>query len=269
MLTESILDFTVNEAPEGRPVPCRITITDASGALAAFIPATVIDTNAMALTTRPGVIYTRDGRVQINLLAGDYTVYASRGMEYSVATQQVSIAKGESKTVNLSIRREVNTKGWVAADTHIHTLTHSGHGDATIDERMLTIAGEGIELAVATDHNHHADYSEAAVRTKLREHFTSVIGNEVTTKVGHFNAFPIASGSTVADYNTNDWTVLLKNMRATPGVQVITLNHPRDLHGGFIPLGATNFNPVTGQHVRLRNELFDAMEVITSGAMQS
>lgn len=271
LFKECALTITAVEGPGGTPLPCRITIADGNGALAALLPmsGSGTNTNSLAMSVRPGVIYTRDGKASVNLLPGDYMVYASRGMEYSVATQQVTVAKGQTQSVNLSIRKEVNTKGWVAADTHIHTRTHSGHGDATIDERMLTIAGEGIELAIATDHNHHADYSEAAVRTKLKEHFTSVVGNEVTTKVGHFNAFPIASGSTVADFKSEDWGHLIRGMRATPGVQVVTLNHPRDLHSGFIPLGVTNFNPVTGQHVRLTNEVFDAMEVITSGAMQS
>lgn len=268
---ECALMVKVVEGPGDTSLPCRITVADGNGALAALLPrrGSGTNTNSLAMSVRPGVIYTRDGTAEMNLLPGDYTVYASRGMEYSVATQQVTIAKGQTQSVNLSIRKEVNTKGWVAADTHIHTRTHSGHGDATIDERMLTIAGEGIELAIATDHNHHADYSDAATRTKLKEHFTSVIGNEVTTKVGHFNAFPIASGSTVADFKSDNWTELLRGIRATPGVQVVTLNHPRDLHSGFVPLGATNFNPVTGRHVRITNEVFDAMEVITSGAMQS
>jgi len=270
LLNQGSLQLKVTEAPNSQPIPCRITITDASGALAALIPLSGTDTNSLATTTRPGVIYTRDGTTRLGLLPGNYTIYASRGLEYSVATQQVTIAHGSTQTVNLAIRREVNTKGWVAADTHIHTRTHSGHGDATIDERMLTIAGEGIELAIATDHNHHTDYSAAALRTKLQQHFTSVIGNEVTTKNGHFNAFPITNqSSTVADFKSTDWGELLRGIRSTPGVQVITLNHPRDLHSGFIPLGLTNFNPITGQHVRLTNEVFDALEVITSGAMQS
>ena len=46
-------------------------------------------------------------------------------------------------------------------DTHIHTLELSGHGDASVVERALTLAGEGIELAIATEHNRVADYSPA------------------------------------------------------------------------------------------------------------
>lgn len=265
-LAEARLELraTTRDAPGA--LPCRFTIVDSSGALAAIRPGT---TNHAGFTTRPGVVYTGDGAALVGLLPGQYTVFASRGFEYSVATQTVSIAIGQTKTVALSLRRTVPTHGWVAADTHIHTLTRSKHGDATEEERMLTIAGEGIELAVATDHNHHADYTEAARRTQTSNRFTAVIGNEVTTKAGHFNAFPIQAGSPVADFSVTNWSDLLKGIRSAPGVQVVTLNHPRDLHSGFIPLGPANFNPVSGAALRGQDFSFDGLEVITSAAMQS
>jgi hypothetical protein len=164
----------------------------------------------------------------------------------------------------------VDTAGWIAADSHIHTLTFSGHGDATVEERMLTIAGEGIELAIATDHNHHTDYTPFAASAALVGQFTPVVGNEVTTKHGHFNAFPILPGASVVNYEQEDWAKLVSDMRATPGVKVVTLNHPRDLHSGFVPFGGVQFNPSSGKH-RQGDALehIDAIEVVTSAAMQS
>ena len=265
-LTQATLDLRVTDSDTKTGLPCRLTIVDSEGALAALLPST---TNQTEIAARPGVLYTRDGSARVGLLPGAYTVFSSRGFEFSVATQAVTLVAGQTQTVALTIHRAVPTHGWVAADTHIHTLTKSKHGDATEDERMLTIAGEGIELAVATDHNVHADHTEAAQRTRTSDRFTSVIGNEVTTKAGHFNAFPIAPGSAVADFNTTNWSVLLPGIRATPGVQVITLNHPRDLHSGFVPLGPANFNPVSGAALRGQEFSFDGLEVITSAAMQS
>jgi hypothetical protein len=61
----------------------------------------------------------------------------------------------------------------------------------------------------------------------------------------------------------------MKSIRATPGVQVVVLNHPRDSHANFEPFAATNFNPVSGENLRGPEFTFDAMEVINSGAMQS
>lgn len=269
-LGQAILDLAAHDGSMkgGEWWPCRFTIVDQAGALAAVRLATA-ETNGVSAAARPGVVYAGTGRVRVGVTPGTYTVFASRGFEYSVVTQVVTVAAGQTANKFFGLRRTVPTHGWIAADTHIHTFTKSRHGDATEDERMLTIAGEGIELAVATDHNVHADYTEAAQRTRLAGRFTSVIGNEVTTKAGHFNAFPIQPGSPVADFSTTNWPALIKGIRATPGVQVITLNHPRDLHSGFVPLGPANFNPVSGAALRGQEFAFDGLEVITSAAMQS
>ena len=245
-------------------IPCRITVTDEKGHLAALHSG-----QPGSLALRPGVAYTGDGSARLGVLPGRYTVYASRGFEFGVAQKQVTVAAGETAFVPLKIRREVPTPNLVACDTHIHTLTFSGHGDSTVEERMLTIAGEGIELAVSTDHNHHADYQPAAIKTATSRHFTTVIGNEVTTTTGHFNAFPIELDSPLPNHELSDWAQLMQAMRALPGVRVITLNHPRDDHTSFTPLGPEHFNPVSGAHLGGKPYTFDALEVVTSAAMQS
>lgn len=265
MLKESQIEVTVIDEDSKREIPCRITLTKPDGTLQPLRAEPAGD-----LATRIGVVYARAGKATLSLPQGDYLLTAGRGFEWGTNTTRISLRPGESKHVALSLSREVSTKGWIAADSHIHTLTHSGHGDARLEERMITIAGEGIELAIATDHNHHADYAPVQKSLGLQDRFTSVIGNEVTTKRGHFNAFPIQPGAPVVDHREEDWSKLLPAIRSTPGVEVITLNHPRDLHSGFIPLGAAHFHPKTGQH-RDADALkhVDAIEVVTSGALQS
>lgn len=263
-LSGATIDVTVTDNETGGELPCRLTVTRPDGTLQ---PLRAEPAGAVAV--RVGVVYTRDGRATISLPPGDYVLHAGRGFEWGVERVAIKLSEGETKPVAVHLRREVDTSGWIASDSHIHTLTHSGHGDAKIEERMLTIAGEGIELAIATDHNHHTDYAPHAASMGVADRFTPVIGNEVTTKHGHFNAFPIQPGAKVVDVKEDDWVKLLPNIRATPGVQVITLNHPRDVHSGFIPLGGVQFNPKTGKHRQEAALDIDAMEVITSGAMQS
>lgn len=265
VLSGAQIDVTITDASSGSPLPCRLTVTRADGTLQPLRAEPAGD-----VAVRTGVVYTRNGRATLALPPGDYIVYAGRGFEWSVERSTVALSRGDSRPLALRLRREVDTAGWIAADSHIHTLTHSGHGDASTEERVLTIAGEGIELAIATDHNHHTDYAPLMGAAGAAKWFTPVIGNEVTTKHGHFNAFPIAPVAAVVDPQQDDWAKLLPAMRATPGVKVITLNHPRDMHSGFIPFGPLNFNPRTGSHREaeaLRG--VDAIEVITSGALQS
>src|SRR2546430_2707998 len=101
---------------------------------------------------------------------------------------------------------------------------------------MNTSAGEGIDLPIATDHNVQVDYHAAAVKQGVRKHFTPVVGNEVTTAVGHFNIFPVPAGGPVPDFKLKDWNSLFASIENTRARAVI-LNHPRDLHSGFRPFG--------------------------------
>lgn len=218
----------------GTPLPCRLTLTRPDGTLQ---PLRATPANAVAV--RAGVVYTGDGRATLSVPPGDYLLHAGRGFEWGVARRELRLARGTREEVALQLQREVDTTG-------------------------------GIELAIATDHNHAADHAPAAVALGLATRFTPIIGNEVTTKHGHFNAFPIAPGAPLPNHRLEKWSELLPAIRATPGVQVVILNHPRDVHSGFTPLGGLQFNPSTGRH-RDAEALaaVDGIEVITSAAMQS
>jgi hypothetical protein len=271
-LNESGLAISVTDEDTQQPVPCRITVADRNGSLFPFHIDTAQSTTnnqQLALAIRPGVVYTGSGTVRIGLPAGTYTLYASRGFEYSVRTQHFTLPPGRTYPLPMRIRREVPTQGMVACDTHVHTFTFSGHGDATVEERMLTLAGEGVELPIATDHNTLTDYREVARKMGVQDYFTPVIGDEVTTDAGHFNIFPVQAGSRAPNHRLTEWPKLMEELRATPGVRVVVLNHPRNVHSNFQPFADKNFNPVTGENRRGFEFSFDAMEAVNSSALQS
>jgi hypothetical protein len=262
-LGQATLQVTVIDPATGAALPCRLTIVDREGTLAPILAAP-----DPRIAVRPGVLYTADGQAKFSLAAGRYTIYATRGFEYGVDKHSVTLKPGGGAQFVLRIRREVSTPNLASCDPHVHTLTLSGHGDCTLDERMVTLAGEGIEIPICTEHNVHQSYRESAIRLGLRDAFTPVDGNEVTTDVGHFNIFPITGGSP-APWKSKDWTEILRGIRATPGVRVVILNHPRGRHSNFVPMDAANFNPVSGRLLREGDLSVDAMELVNSGALRS
>ncbi|MGH7128705.1 MAG: CehA/McbA family metallohydrolase, partial [Planctomycetaceae bacterium] len=264
VLSAATVEISVLDADSNEPLPARITIVDADGAL--HTPGA--ESNGH-LAVRPGIIYTSTGEAQFGLPAGRYTIYAGRGFEYSLDSATITLSAGETVTKTLSLRREVSTPGYVACDTHVHTLTHSGHGDATVEERMITIAAEGIELPIAADHNRHVDHEPFARAMGVRRHFTPVIGNEVTTPVGHFNIFPVEAGAAVPDHTAKDWPTIFASIHRTPGVKVVILNHARDLHSGVRPFGPAWHNAVVGENLKGWALRANAMEIINSGATQT
>ena len=258
----SVLDATRPENPV--PVPCRITVVNTQGALM-----TVGAASTKQSAVRPGVIYTGDGRARFALPAGEYTLYAGRGFEYGLDSVRLSLRTGEVARKTLTIRREVPTAGYAACDTHVHTLTYSGHGDARLDERVLTLAGEGLELPVAAEHNRQVDYHAAALRLGVRKYFTPIVGNEVTTAVGHFNIFPVRAAGAIPDFRLKDWKSVFASIRAQTEAGVVVLNHPRDRHSGFRPFGPERFNAVTAEDLDGWQLQANALEVVNSGAQQT
>ena len=262
--SEFHVEIRVIDEGTGKLLPSRITVTNSGGALQA-VGATSND----HLAVRPGIVYTSTGVADFGLPAGEYTVMAGRGFEYSLATAKVEGGAGMRLSKTLSIRREVPTDGYVACDTHVHTLTHSGHGDATVQERMITLAAEGVELPIATDHNAQIDHRPFAAEMRVAEYFTPVIGNEVTTTVGHFNIWPTAKDSPLPNHKLTDWGAIADELFGCAETRVAILNHPRDLHAGTRPFGPELHNSVTGANLNGSPIRFNGMEVVNSGATQT
>jgi hypothetical protein len=215
------------------------------------------------------VLYTGNRKARFGLPAGSYTLYAGRGFAYSLARERITVRPGDSIRKNLLIRLEVPTDCYVSCDTHVHTLTYSGHGDAMVDERVVTLAGEGLELPVATEHNRQVDYRTAAVRQGVQDFFTPVVGNEVTTAVGHFNIFPVPPGGPRPDDQAKEWKPLFASIRERTGAPVVILNHPLDLHVGFRPFGPWRHLAPTGEYRDGWELEANAVELVNAGAQQS
>ncbi|MFK8114412.1 MAG: CehA/McbA family metallohydrolase [Rubripirellula sp.] len=268
VLRQATVKIEVSDS-QGEPTPARITVTNEAGALQSVGADSTNELSKHALAIRPGVVYTSTGHASFGLPPGNYTVTVGRGFEYSISTCKLELEAGESADKQLTITRQVATSGYVACDTHVHTRTHSGHGDANVYERMVTLAGEGVELPVATDHNVQIDHRPFAYAMKVSEHFTPVIGNEVTTKVGHFNVWPIRRNATAPNHKLNEWAEITDSIFATPGIRVAILNHARDLHGGTTPFGSKMHLAIAGANLDGWPIRFNAMELINSGATQT
>ena len=249
---------------DGTKVPCRLTILNQSGALSA-----VGAQSSTTLAVRPGVVYTANGLARLGLQAGSYQIIAGRGFEWGIDSANLTIRKGSHEKLTLTIHREVPTEGLASCDTHVHTFTYSRHGDATMEERIITTAGEGIELPIATDHNLQIDYRPALQRLQMEKYFTPIIGNEVTTSVGHFNIFPVPAEAPLPNHRLTTWPEIIASIRKVPKVQAIILNHGRDLHSNVRPLGPANHIAVTGENLHGWGFGANAMEVINSGATQT
>ena len=213
---------------------------------------------------RRNVVYTTNGVGFITVPPGTYTIYASRGLEWSVGSRKMKLEAGKEYLYSQQLTHEVKTKGWVSGDCHLHTLTYSGHGDSNLDERIVSLVGEGVEFAVATDHNHTTDYTPTVRKLDQGEHVHPVRGNEISVPIGHLNVFPLPHWDKHPYRSAHAADELFKFLRANGenGIDpVIQLNHPR--WGSIDFFGHMGLDPVTGTSDNPTwSDDFDTLEIL-------
>lgn len=244
--------------PKGEALPARVFVTNAAGERAPlYYP------NGKTDALRPGICYTSNGEAVFEVARGRYRIDVTRGLEWSHASGSLESKDGGDE-VSCELRHEVDTRGYVAADTHIHTFEFSRHGDASLQERLVTLAGEGVELAISTDHNLNIDYRPEQRRLGLTKYYTSVVGNEVSTPMGHFNSFPLKPKDKIPEHRLTNWVKLIDGIRAK-GARVVILNHPRWPSHVKGPYGRFRLNRLSGERSSGPKRLtFDAMELVNS-----
>ena len=138
---------------------------------------------------------TADGHVTIAVRPGEYTVYFSRGLEYDLTSTTVRVAPGNVASVQGQVTRVVDTGGWLSMDAHVHS-ENSVDSHMDLAERVRSAAGEGVEIAISTDHNFVSDWRPMVDHLDLRPWMTSFVGMEFTTlESGHFNTYPSTTRS--------------------------------------------------------------------------
>jgi hypothetical protein len=199
------------------------------------------------------VVYTATGAGTIQVRPGTYDIYASRGMEYGVDREQVTVTAGGTSPVQFRLKRAVKTKNAISIDSHIHS-GRSVDTAAAVRDRVASFAAEGVEVMISTDHDEHTDYAPIITAFGLDSRMTSIIGNEVTGSVpappafpnsfGHINAWPVPldpnarrDGAIEDEYVAPNF--VFSRLRGQ-GAQVIQYNHPRAGVSGITTIGYFN-----------------------------
>jgi hypothetical protein len=270
------------EAGESSPGEVKVPGTFASG-----LQVQVTDKDGGAIPARLTVEPNDGGQSRI-LLAwppnrsfplppGSYRITATRGFEYErVVVDEVELTAGDITVIGLELERSVATPGAIAADFHIHS-ENSVDSFVPLTPRVRSIAAEGVEFAVASDHDFVTDYGPTISADKLGEFLATSPGEEMSSvQAGHMNCWPVAvqpqlSGNgALAWFGLSPGAVVNALRQEYPGC-IVQVNHPRFQNESTFDL--IEFDPLDGlAHADPEelgfpagtdlNELdFDAMEV--------
>lgn len=263
------LVFVVREHGAG-PIPARLTFvssTEGAGGAGARPQLSAHGDGApLELAVRDDVVYTKSGAGRIRVPAGRYTVFASRGLEWSLDARALELAPGQAGELEFELVHELDTRGWAGGDFQLHTRTLSGHGDVDLEERVLACLGEGLDFAVASDPDHPTDCGPSLRALGLEGRLACFTGSEVSAPFGHVSVFPLDPARAPVEARVGDANELFRRLRVEPNplgvVPLIQLNHPR-LEGigafarlGLDPLTGTSADPAYGRD-------FDALEILS------
>ncbi len=183
------------------------------------------------------MLYSLTGAGSLELPAGRYDVLATHGPEYSMPRQELEVNADLGATFRGELVRTVDTRGYLASDFHVHA-SPSNDSHVPLTDRVLTLAAEGIELAVPTDHNHVTDYAEAIASERLQGKLASMTGVEITTlSWGHFNAYPYPQSLEVPQTHETSPLEIFAVVRARAPQAVLQVNHPRMPGVGYFNRG--------------------------------
>lgn len=194
------------------------------------------------------------GPQTLALPPGEWKVLVTRGFEYETSAATATVADGATVEVAALLARTVDTTGWLGGDYHVHAQW-SPDADDLVEHKALAFAGEGLEVAVSTEHEYIGDFQPVIERLGLAKFVHGIVGEEVsTTPLGHFNAFPLVQDALLPNFGAISWygvkgDDLMKLMRAQGAKPLVQVNHPRSgsfgapiIKGYFTAVG---FDPAT------------------------
>jgi hypothetical protein len=208
------------------------------------------------------------GRFSRRLPAGNYRVLATAGIERDAASFSAEIRAAGLIRFERRLPRVITTPGFVSADLHLHQAP-SVDADIACSTRVISVAAEGIEFAVASDHYTAGDLGPAvtALTNKglLASRLITMAGTEVSTvghRFGHFNLYPVPLKGDVNYENTTPRQMFAEMRKLSPN-GLIQVNHPRWHDLGYFH--RYRLDPKSGRvPVQFKNDYdpgFDVLEI--------
>ncbi len=184
-----------------------------------------------------------DDLAALQIAPGQYRIYATRGPEYTVTSQDIELASGDSMQLELAAPElALQLPGWLSADFHVHS-GYSFDSAISPQQRLRSFVAQGASVLVATEHDNVVDMAAVARAQGLGKRLTVISGAEITgmaragqtpNTIGHINVFPLArDGDAFAGglpmHEGKRLRQVMTEVRAGNADALVQLNHPRNV----------------------------------------
>ena len=136
---------------------------------------------------------------QVELAAGSYRVYATRGPEYKLEMWEFEAVTGETRDLQIRApQRALTTPGFIASDLHVHSGISFDNNFSSL-ARVRTFVAEQGEVMVSSEHEVPTNFTPFIEALGVQDQITSIDAAEITGVMatdltpysnGHLNFFP-------------------------------------------------------------------------------
>lgn len=171
------------------------------------------------------------GDVTVRVPPGQHRVVVSRGPEYELFDKVVTVAGGQSQTLDAPIRRSVDSTGVMCADFHIHSY-YSADSSDPVDYKVAGALADGLEIPVSSEHEWVIDFQPVIQRMGMTRFAFGVPSEEFTTFMwGHFGVIPRKPRPELVNQGVVQWygrkpPEVFAEIAAQADKPVLIINHP-------------------------------------------
>jgi hypothetical protein len=259
------LSFEIVDEATGQRIPGKLTIIGVKGTRDPKFGKDIghEEDTSLAAYNR---VFSLGGVGVVPIPTGTYDVTASRGVEWTIHTQRVTVTR-DGVELRCKLKHVVETPKWLSGDFHVHAAP-SPDSRVPMRDRVYEFVADGIDMIVSTDHNVVSNYQPIIEEMHAEKLLTSMTGDEITTgDWGHFGAFPLPHSMELEGHGAipvRKMTAagIFKFVRDNAPDAVIDIHHPRiEKATGYFILGKFDDDKDTSSRKGFSYD-FDAIEVL-------
>ena len=244
----------------GTRTPVRVQVFPVDAQDVSSVPANFGE--AQIATGRLHVAFAPSGELTLSAPPGRWEVVTSRGYEYELDRQTITVTANATSEVDVALDHSVDTTGVQCGDFHVHTWRSNDSGDDSL-AKVAQAVGDGLELPVRSDHEWIGDFSAEIAQLGVQRWAAALSSIEMTSFQvwGHMGVFPLVGDPTAVNNGAPKWQSfptadkpttpfatltppeVFDAVRARPEAPIIIINHPRSSTDYFTYVG---FDPATG-----------------------
>ncbi len=260
------LSFEIVDDATGQRMPGKLTILGVKGTPDPRLSKGDIGTEGDTSLAAYNRVFSLGGVGVVPIPTGTYDVTFSRGVEWTISTQRVTLTTSGLE-LHGRLKHVVDTPKWISADFHVHAAS-SPDSRVPMRDRVYEFVADGVDMIVSTDHNVVSNYQPLIEELHATRYLASATGDEITTgDWGHFGAFPLphemeSEGHGAVPVRGKTPVEIFHTVRDTAPGAVIDIHHPRlERATGYFALGEFDDQQDASTRKGFSYD-FDAIEVL-------